>query len=246
MSRVAGSVESAAGPGRRAGQPARRRLPGPLARLLALLSLLPLSASCGLFGGEDEPVEGLERLQVIADDEPFDPSEAVDDADDIGESLLPGTTREDAPAFAEDATVPADGGRAVDAPAGRPAGHGGESRRRRAPEDLPAGEDIATPAEVERRIERRRRRLEQIAAAGGSDREAKIALAHNPPAEDPGPGETSGWTAIDWVLEGVLLLLVATVLSGLIVLVRAFPKTVGLGLLAVTVLAALWVWSQSA
>ena len=61
--------------------------------------LLALSTSgCALFGAtEEEPTE-LEELPVVADDRPFDPSQAVDDDDDLEPWKT--TDAQDADAFA--------------------------------------------------------------------------------------------------------------------------------------------------
>lgn len=234
-----------------------------------LVPLLLLAPACALLpggAGEEPPsrdAEGQEELPVVDDTGPFDPAEAVDDDD--APVVAVGTEKDptDQDPFVDeprpdegraDGESPAEE-RAEDEPEGRAAAHAadeptrtgtepGENERERA-DERPAGERVASPQEVRELEEARTRKLEEIARADGDDEEAKAELARNPPPEplpEPDPIERA---ALAWVMEGLVLALVAGVLTALWRFARHYPKTVGAVALAGVALVGFFL-SQSA
>lgn len=194
-----------------------------MSRSTASLFVCAGLAACGLLGDEEQAPQALEQLQVVADDAPFDPREAVDDDDDEVGVLEQGDgAPEDQPAFQEgrdgERETPAAGRERQRAPTRAAA-----DRDRRAWTQR-AGEHAATPDEVAALREARIAEAERVAGAEDSDGEAKRALATNPPAEPLGPPEPIGWTIAGTVFEGLLLAALAAMATGVITLWRAFPK----------------------
>lgn len=188
--------------------------------LRALWPLLALACSgCGLFGSA-EPVEDLEQVQVVSPDTPFDPRQAVDDDDEAGAGPLAGKQS---------------GDRAEPTAAPEPLTGSGDD----------GGEHIATPEEVQQLKQERQRALEQ-ANEEGSDREAKVELAHNPPAEQLGRAEPVGWSIADYALESLLVAIAALLVSGGVQLLKTFPRAAGLPVLGACALLAVWVIAQLA
>ena len=105
------------------------------------------------------------------------------------------------------------------------------------------GEDVAGPREVAALEERRRLAHEQ--AQAGDDRAAKAELASNPPAEEPGELESTAWTLVDLLAEGLLVGLLAGGVTLLVLFSRSHPRIVGAVALAL-LLAGAYLWMQSA
>lgn len=91
---------------------------------------------------------------------------------------------------------------------------------------LPEGERTATPDEVKERIDARRSERDALIASGVEPRDAKLALAKNPTAEDPGPLKPTKWTVLDWALEGTLVVVASGAWTLLFVFARRIPVAV--------------------
>lgn len=178
---------------------------------------LAILASCGLFGGSVEQPE-IDHVDVVAKDAAFDPRQAVDDKDEAGKGAM----------------QQKDGaGNNAPPPPEPVAAHGDEE-----------GEHVATQSEVEGMKKRRQQRLEQ-AEGEASDSTAKEQIAHNPPAEPLGEGPGVGWTVTQYALEGAMVAGLALLISGLVVLLKRFPRTAGSTLLGAATLLALWMFVQA-
>jgi hypothetical protein len=200
-----------------------------------VLAATALLAGCSLFGAEQEQ-QMLQELPVVADDKPFDPSQAVDDDDDLDQPWSGPERVEDQDAFAAEDRAPAARAKDGAAPRDASARPDGASARRRTPggppPDVPAEEHVASPAEVEALRAHRQRQLE---TAGGADGDVKAEIASNPPPEPLGPARPAAWTVLDYALEGTLLATLALAITLLVGLARRWPKTaltIGLGALA--------------
>jgi hypothetical protein len=138
---------------------------------------LVLLAGCAWLEPRDDQAaassQPSEDLPVVRDDEPFDPSKVVDDAQE-GE-------------LQESEETP------------------GEVQTKE--------EEVATEAEAEAREERKERAVEAVNELDVEDDEAKVELASNPRARDPGSGEPWTATARDAAMELVLVLALSLVLA---------------------------------
>ncbi len=211
-------------------------------------AVLALASGCALLG--EQEMEAMERLPVIADDRPFDPSQAVDDDDDLERPWHGTGDTEDADAFAAEQPVPADeraqpasarrehrahaadasargGGDAAASRSSPPAAARAPDREVAAKPGQALGRDerIATPAEVDAQREQRRREHAASNSAASGDAEAKTRLASNPPAEAIGDPKPTAWTIVDYALEGVVIAAGALAVSLLVTLARRAPKT---------------------
>jgi hypothetical protein len=204
-----------------------------LGAILAVLSL----CACPLLGHEEEPLpEGAElsedRIPVVDDTGPFDPSEAVDDDD--GDVVLAATDDPtDASAFADETA----GGdvRAREASAGKR-----ENEGEKPDSDTPGagGEPVADEAEAAAREQARTQEVEEADANGADDNEEKVELGHNPPPEPTVESEREGGKLLDIGLETLLVALAAALLSGALVFARSHPRTVIVGVLGLCLVAA--------
>jgi hypothetical protein len=177
---------------------------------------LALCPSCGLLGSGEESFEGppsasSDRVPVVDDVGPFDPSEAVDDDD--GSVVLADTDDPtDGGAFSDTA---ADGGSKTEA-AENEAG------------DRELGteaEPVADPAEVAAREEEQRREVEQVERSAGDEDVQKAELAENPPPEPVTESEPAWTKALDIALEVLIVAGAAALLSATLVFARSHPKT---------------------
>lgn len=181
----------------------------PLLRRLVGAASLVAAAACSLFGAAEVEQGALRNLPIVDETIAFDPSQAVDDDDD----------REPPWQRAED--------EADDPPPSPPEAAAGAVGR-----TLPEDEHVASADEVAALRAERRRQLVELARRAGDD-DAKVRLARNPPPEPLGESKSTAWTITDYTLEGVLLLVAATVVAGAWTLARSFPKTVGVSVLLV-------------
>ncbi len=175
---------------------------------------LALCCSCPILGSDEEPPAGapsasMDRVPVVDDVGPFDPSEAVDDDD--GPVVLAGKDDPtDQDAFEEDATEAADAA---------------ENERGDGEPGAP-GEDVAQPAEVAARERERKRDLERAEEAGGDEDERKAELGHNPPPEPATESEPAWLRPLELALETLIVACVAALLSAAIVFARSHPRLV--------------------
>lgn len=185
--------------------------------------VLALSA-CALFSSEEEPT--VRQLTVVDEQGAFDPTQAVDDDDDLERPLADARDAQAQDAFA---TPGADEPPAAEPDTG-------------APDPSPA-EHVATPDEVAKLLAERQQDFE-AAARQPDDDESKVDLAHNPAAEGVGAGPSLAWTLTDYLLEGGLLAVAAALISVCLLIARRHPKaTLALALL-VTAAGVGFVWSQ--
>lgn len=255
----------------------------PLAATLMAAAILAM-AGCRVwpFGRAAEPIETVQELDVVDDEGPFDPSEAVDDDDELGSDVLDGdrepsdteafadadgaedAARRDARSFATASAEATGRQHTSQQPAVRVSDSAPETREAAAtpppsrehtpapsdarekrapaavddvepaeavdapvatPKELPDGEHIATEQEIEALLARRDRRLTDLLDAGVPTDEAKALAARNPPSEPLPPSRPVAWQLLDFAGEGLLLLAVAVVLSTILSLARAFPRT---------------------
>jgi hypothetical protein len=205
-------------------------------RTFVLLAAAWLAGGCSLFGRAEE-AGPLEQLPVVADDQPFDPAQAVDDDDDL-ERPWRGRTAQDQDAFAaadrdartgRDATARrSDAADAAEASA-RSGDRGDTADSARAAAKVaakrPPDEHVPSPQEVEALRAGRRREVSAADSAPDGDAAAKARVARNPPAEPLGQAKPTAWTVRDYALEGVLLAVLAAGVTMLIALARRAPKT---------------------
>ena len=189
---------------------------------------LALCASCPGLGFEEEPFEGSptassDRLPVVDDVGPFDPSEAVDD-DDGAVVLADTDDPTDSAAFSE-----------TDAE-GEVKTEGAENER--SDGELGAeGEAVADPTVVAERVEERTQEIEQVEESAGDEDEQKAALDENPPPEPVAESESTGTKAMDLFLETVIVAVLAALLSAAIVFARSHVKTVAAATVGLVVVA---------
>ena len=176
---------------------------------------LALCASC--LGFEEEPFEGApsasaDRVPVVDDVGPFDPSEAVDDDD--GSVVL------------ADTDDPTDSGAFSDTDAeGEAKTEGGENER--GDDELGAEEEaVAEPEEVAEKEQERSQEVEQIEESAGDEDEQKAELVQNPPPEPVAESEGLGTKTLDLALEGLIVAIAAALLSAAIVFARSHAKAV--------------------
>jgi hypothetical protein len=202
-------------------------------RLLLALAAIGLASSCPLLGSEEEPFEGSpaegeDRVPVVDDVGPFDPSEAVDDDD--GAVVL------------ADTDDPTDGDAFRSEDGGSPPTEAAENERAGA-ELGSSREPVAGPAEVEAKKEQHEEQVERAEEGPGDEDQAKIELGHNPPPEPARESEPAWDEALDYALEALIVAAFAALLAAAIVFARSHPKTVistsvGIGLVG-------WfLWSQ--
>jgi hypothetical protein len=222
-----------------------RSLRGPLVAVLAAA----LCWACPILGHDEEPlapgpVESEDRIPVVDEAGPFDPSEAVDDDD--GDVVLADTDDPtDASAFADE-----EGGgevRAIEASAEK-AERTEEAENERRPgggRDEPGapGEPVADEAEAAAREQDRKEAVERVDASGAEDDEKKVELGHNPPPEPTVESERETGKVLDVALETLLVAIVAALLSGALVFARSHPRSVLVGLVGACLVAAFF-WSQ--
>lgn len=236
--------------------------------LLGGTLLALLCASCPLLGSEEEPFEGepasADRVPVVDDVGPFDPSEAVDD-DDGAVVLADTDDPTDGAAFAEKAPEES---RASEAAAGTEAveqaapveaaqtqAEGTEGEKTEGAENELAdgesqepgapGEAVAAPAEVEAREEERRQEVEQAENGPGDEDEKKAEIADNPPPEPLRESEGLPNEALDFVLETLVIAAGAALISAAVVFARTHPRVI-LGAVFVCGVLAWFVASQVA
>jgi hypothetical protein len=189
---------------------------------------LALCASCPMLESRQETFEGTptqseDRIPVVDDVGPFDPSEAVDD-DDGAVELADKDDPTDREAFSD-----TDGGAS-------PASEGGENERA-GDEPEERGESVATPAEVEALKEERSREVERADAGAGDEDEQKEALAENPPPEPVRESEGAWAGVLDLALETLLVAGLAAVLAAAVVFARSHIKTVSIAVVVIGILA---------
>lgn len=197
--------------------------------LLTSVLLCTATGGCALwpFGRTEEPAAPHPRLAVVDDQGPFDPSEAVDDEDELGSAALDANREpSDAEPFA-DVT-------AQDARAGRDSAAADDetdevSAPDEQPKSLPDGEHIATRTEVEELIESRKHRLRALRESRRSDAEAEAIATENPPAEAVGEHRSAPLQVLDFALESVLIVGASLVLTGVWQLAAKSPRTTILG-----------------
>jgi len=222
--------------------------------LLALQAVVLSLAACGLPPPEEQPPP--RELPVVDDEGPFDPREAVDDDDEEGAAALRFNKREiDRDPF--EGTEPPeesvrgedDGQGAASEPSRRPTGEA-QSTEHDDSEKEPAagaaddpdfseteeGERVASPEEVDRLSASRQARMEEIDENSSDDDADKVSLASNPPAEDPGVGESMQWTLTDVALEGLLVGIAALVVAAAWTFIHFTSKLAALLLLVLVCL----------
>jgi hypothetical protein len=176
-------------------------------RRLAAIVWVLAAAGCSLLGGTEVEPGALRNLPVVDETVAFDPSQAVDDDD---EREPPWEVADDE----ADAQPPPPPPEAAPGPV----------------KPLPDDEHVASGDEVAALRDERRQQLTELARRDGDD-EAKLELARNPPPGPLGQSKSTVWTITDYSLEGVLLLVAATVVAGAWTLARSFPKTIGASVL---------------
>jgi hypothetical protein len=211
-----------------------RSVRNPLVAVLAAA----LCWACPILGHDEEPlapgpVESEDRIPVVDETGPFDPSEAVDDDD--GDVVLAGTDDPtDGSAFADETA----GGeaRAIEASARKDENEREKGRERDSP-GAP-GEPVADEAEAAAREQARKEAVERVDASGAEDDEKKVELGHNPPPEPTVESERETGKVLDVALETLLVAIVAALLSGALVFARSHPRSVLVGLVGLCLVAA--------
>lgn len=206
-------------------------------RALLVVLAAGLCWACPLLGSEEEPVaegptESVDRIPVVDDTGPFDPSEAVDDDD--GAVVLDDTDDPtDAGAFSDEDPRRA---RAVEASAAK--GEKSENEREKGSEPGADGEPVADEAEAAAREQHKKEEVERADESGADDDKEKVELGHNPPPEPTVESEREGGKLLDAVLELGLVAALSALLAGAFVFARSHPRSVAIGVVVVAALTA--------